>query len=458
MAEARRKKGRPPKFVRLNEREIHGLSLHSSSGRYYATFSKPRVYFCGEPKLAVKDFLLWQARNGDKRISVGHTIDDPDDPKVEREIDQSLSRGEDAVIDITEEGSLFFGSKVAADDFWEKVRELLLEDPMLAAEMTGIERLAYLQHMEPPLPSRSLKEIGNLYLNDKKNELTSKEWKNSSTWWDEFCRITDAETVSDLSHEHFRKYRQAVQDHQKELERSNSYTRSRFGKIKAILNYALSGEMVLGSDDRARLHFRALLKPPAKPTPNPVDLTKNELQSVLKFADKWEEALILVAINCAYYPGDCSKLRWDMIDFPKNTIRLDRTKSTGRAGRSIPRVAVLWKRTLMALNSIRNGHAHVFVSSVGRPVHVETIRKKWNALCEQAGVNRNLTFANLRDSALTAASASEDPAVPMQQVRALAGHVAPGVDDHYIRRYPRFVETACKAIERHYFGQAKSES
>ena len=167
MAEARRKKGRPPKFVRLNEREIHGLSLHSSSGRYYATFSKPRVYFCGEPKLAVKDFLLWQARNGDKRISVGHTIDDPDDPKVEREIDQSLSRGEDAVIDITEEGSLFFGSKVAADDFWEKVRELLLEDPMLAAEMTGIERLAYLQHMEPPLPSRSLKEIGNLYLNDQ---------------------------------------------------------------------------------------------------------------------------------------------------------------------------------------------------------------------------------------------------------------------------------------------------
>ena len=50
-----------------------------------------------------------------------------------------------------------------------------------------------------------------------------------------------------------------------------------------------------------------------------------------------------------------------------------------------------------------------------------------------------------------AAPSSEDPAVPYQQYQALAGHKLSGVDDYHIRRNPRMVELACRAIERHYF-------
>ena len=77
-------------------------------------------------------------------------------------------------------------------------------------------------------------------------------------------------------------------------------------------------------------------------------------------------------------------------------------------------------------------------------------------LCEQAEIKRKLTFANLRDSALTVAAESTSPVVPPQQYHILAGHVAKGVDDSYIRRNPRIVELACQAIERFYFGRASA--
>ena len=80
-----------------------------------------------------------------------------------------------------------------------------------------------------------------------------------------------------------------------------------------------------------------------------------------------------------------------------------------------------------------------------------TIRRHWIKLRNRARVDRPVTFANLRDSALTAAAESTDPIVPVQQYHVLAGHVAKGVDDAYITRNPRFVQTACEAIERRYF-------
>jgi integrase len=125
---------------------------------------------------------------------------------------------------------------------------------------------------------------------------------------------------------------------------------------------------------------------------------------------------------------------------------------------------VLWKRTLDALKKIPSEHANVFVLSSGKsttdgkakargPIHTETLARHFAAARARAGIKRNITFANLRDSALTAAAESTDPAVPVQQYHVLAGHVSKGVDDSYISRNPRFVETACRAIERRYFSK-----
>jgi len=265
-------------------------------------------------------------------------------------------------------------------------------------------------------------------------------------------KITHAREVADLNHGALRNYRQAIENQQEKLRLSNSWTRSRFGKIKTVINYAAT-EMDLSPGDRAILQLRSLLKPPSKPSPNPIDITEVELRAILEHADEWETALILTALNAAYYPVDCQRLQWSMMDWEKAVIRFDRTKATGRAKKSIPRVAVLWQRTIRALRDVRRtNHPHVFISSQGRPVENETIRRHWNTLCKKAGIERAITFGNLRDSALTAAASSISPVVPTQQYNVLAGHVASGVDDHYIRRSPRIVELACQAVENHFFG------
>lgn len=383
---------------------------------------------------------------GRETIAVGSPIDDLE------EFVRAIPSGEEFTITIHPDGTVTDESDVAADAFWDKVAEEIRRNPKLAAQKTGIEELAYLDRLTEPPPSLTLRAVGRLYLEDKRSEITSAEWRNSRTWWDEFCSITGSTTVADLDRAAFRNYRNAILSEAKKRQLSNVWARSRFGKIKTMIQHALS-EMDVSKDDRAVLELRSLLKQPPKPAPNPVDITPEELGRVLMHANAREKALILTALNCAFYPIDCQRLEWSMINFSKGTVRFDRTKAIGRARGSVPRVSVLWNRTLQALKRLSREHDNVFVSKYKRPIHIETIRRHWLALCNKADIKRKITFANLRDSALTAATESTDPAVPIQQYHVLAGHVARGVDDSYITRHPRFVETATKAIEKHYFSR-----
>lgn len=51
------RRGRPPKFVLdPNGRPIVGLSYHKATGSYYATYSKPRVWFGSDLGKALFNF------------------------------------------------------------------------------------------------------------------------------------------------------------------------------------------------------------------------------------------------------------------------------------------------------------------------------------------------------------------------------------------------------------------
>jgi len=444
------RRGPQPDFVRdRNGNVVNGLRIQKAkkqSGqefeRYFSVWQdgqKERRRYHGnsdDRPTAILRFRQWEAQQEGDTVAVRRRR------LRQSEVDGGLEaalKHREIEVTIDEDGDIEVEELLASDAFWDTVRDLILSNPKLAAQRTGIEQLAYLHRLEPPPPSKPLEDIISLYLNDKKGDLTSKEWKNSRTWWDEFCEITGAKFVVDLDREAFRHYRSVIKQRQSSRKRSPAWIRSRFGKIKTV--------------NRSILELRSLLKQPSKPSPNPVDITREEFRAILKQADDWQSALLLVALNCAYYPIDCRRLTWSMIDFKRATIRFDRTKATGRARGAVPRVAVLWKRTITALKKLQNGREHVFVSTYGRPVHIETIRRHWQTLCKQADIQRNLTFANLRDSALTVAAESTSPVVPTQQYHVLAGHVAKGVDDNYIRRNPRIVEVACRAIERYYFGR-----
>lgn len=457
--------GPPPDFVRdRNGNVVNGLLIQISKNRrgkeyerYYSRWydgEKWRRKYHGDSNdkpTAILKYRQWQAQQeGDTVAIIKRRLDSTD---FDGSVEAVVKRRREFEFTIDEEGDVELEELISSDSFWDAVRDQILTNPQLAAQKTGIEQLAYLHRLTPPPPSKSLEEIIAVYLNDKKQSLSPKEWNNSRTWWDEFCEITGAKFVADLDLEAFRNYRKVIGQVQLSKGRSPVWVRSRFGKVKTVINHALSGEITLSPEDRSILELRTLLKQPSKPTPNPIDIERKEYRAILKQADDWQAALLLVALNCAYYPSDCRRLTWSMIDFRRGTIRFDRTKAIGRARGSVPRVAVLWKRTIAALRKIRNGHDHVFLSTVGRPVHIETIRRHWMTLCDQAKIKRRLTFANLRDSALTVAAESTSPVVPMQQYHILAGHVAKGVDDNYIRRNPRILEVACRAIEQYYFGR-----
>ncbi len=246
-----------------------------------------------------------------------------------------------------------------------------------------------------------------------------------------------------------RHYRQTILS--KQGDRSNVWTRSRFGKIKSIFNYA-KRESNMPTKDRENLTLLELLQNPKKPKGDEkirktLQIAKDELEAMLKIADDIDRAAILIGLNCAYYQVDLIRLEWRHIDLTTKTVTLQRNKSSRLTASqsAVPRVAYLWQRTIDAIKKLKGSHKNVFYQD-----DRHTIFKRFRRLMKLAKLARKeLTFANLRDSAITVASRA---GVPTAQVHALAGHSDTTVTWEYIERSPDFVKDACEAIEKYYFG------
>ena len=444
------KRGPSPKWaVDRNREPVIGLILRSD-GRYIAHDDRCAT-FGRDRDDAIRRFRQWQARHRNERIHI------PERNPIGRNVN-FLPHIEPIETEKDPPQNLTLFHSVPSPEFWDTVRQVISINPKLAAQKTGIEQLAYLTDLKPPAPSKSLKEIGETYISEKK-KLTGKEAANSLTWWNEFIKITGAKTIADLTHDAVKKYREKIKADQlipferagKIAPKSNSYTRSRFGKIAAVINYALA-EINLSQSDRQTLGLKSLLKKPPKPTSKPIDIDKDELTALLAKADDFDTALILTGLNCCFNPIDLARLKWDMIDMKNGVLRFDRHKSEHLAGSAVVRVAVLWKRTMNALEKIRKDNELVFITREG-PMEKQTPNHRFKKLLKKAGITRKLTFTNLRDSAQTRAA---ELGVPMQTYQCLAGHKLPGVDDDYIRRNPNFVRQACEAIERYYFGKVNN--
>lgn len=63
VSKTQQRPGRPADYVKDKDgKPIVGMSLHKSSGRYYATHSKPRVYFGKDYPVALIEFREWEAK------------------------------------------------------------------------------------------------------------------------------------------------------------------------------------------------------------------------------------------------------------------------------------------------------------------------------------------------------------------------------------------------------------
>lgn len=451
MSDSQKRAGRPPKFVRQNGKEIHGLSRHAD-GRHYATFSKPRAYFSSDLTLAIRQFRHWEARQRHETVIIDSILPQPDDPKFPDVLREHLLRaGDDGItIAICPDGTVTKEADVDSEAFWDKVRSLLIENPELGAQQTGIRELAWLPDLKPPPPPITLETVGRLYLDDKKDEINKKEWSNSRTWWNEFCKFVEpAKNLNDLDREAFRKFAQQVKANQGS--HSDSYVRSRFHKVKTILNHAYeSADIPAELIARLKVDCKKPLRAPPQPRGNPLAITPGEFRTLVKYAGPQLRAMLLLAMNAALYPVDIHRIRWTNLDLVERTLVFDRAKKNSKGKLGTVRVAALWRRTceaLAALSEDRPGEQLVFQSVQRRAIHIETIRRMFNNLKESAGVTRNITFANIRDSATTIAARNS----PQAQYQVLIGHSLPGADESYVRKNPWFVKDACEAIEAFYF-------
>jgi len=341
---------------------------------------------------------------------------------------------------------------VPADVVWAKLREFILSDPKQAALKIGIPEIANLAAVKPPPPSLPLKHVADFYRD--KIDLSETEANRSVRWWDHFRKIVKCQTVRDIEADHIQLYHDSIIGEYRKDKLSPAWVKHRFGKVKTMLSYAMTKGQDQQEISRVLGLCRMLIAPRNRNGVDSDPITRQQVQALLKVADQREKAIILLGLNCAFYPVDISRLPVSAVDLSKRAVIFDRTKT----GNPIPRVAILWERTVKAIRAYQKSYSHeatdkdgqplLFANSEGRQLLKNTVVKWIKNLCDKADCK--VVFSQLRDGAYTAVV---DAGVDITQAEVLLGHKIGKVKDAYLKRRPSIVADGCQAVEKHYFGR-----
>ncbi len=451
MSEAgKKRKGRPPKFVRDHQgREIHGLSYHKSSESYYATF-EPSIRFGRDFDLAVMRFRQWQAEQGKQRLHLGVPFGGLPGGFTDWQADPSPEVGEfwssehEVIVPIGQ-GDLI---SVPPEIVWKQARTMILKDPLEASKQLGIPEIAHLRDLPPLEPSLTLQRIGEMYFDRRDRRVTPNELAKSRMFWEEFCQVIGVTAIHEIRANHINRYRDRVCEahhHGK----STTYVRHRFGKVKTILRHALR-QVDHPQDISHVLTLCVRLSPPRAVEKPAVAIDRDDFHALLAAADlKWR-AMLLVSLNCAYYMIDAITLPRIAVNPETGVVTFPRGKT------GIMRLAVLWPRTLTALQAYLSEHGHnsrtVFTSKFGKPYNRYGAAERFQDLRRKAGLDDSVKFAHIRDGAASAAfHAGAAGCLDTQYLDVLLGHRIRGEKVKYISLNPAAVRPVCEAIEAHYF-------
>lgn len=484
------RRGTKPDYVTGRDgRLIVGLSRNSCDGRYYLTHSKPRKWLGKDFDLALIRLREWEALQTGQAVTIVHphklvaadasvcVHDDPtvpapgDDPEFDRLYPPLPTLYLDTPDDVsTEEAYRWLQDNSASmpeavrtvlqtgfarlsldrqkwtipeDLFWAEFRKRYAEDPKRCAELSGLP-LDRLHQFLPVAPSAPLEDLLTLYL-DRPKATRADGRREARAYWNEFVESVQVKTVDHITINHVARYHDEVYREMQEG-KSPSYVRNRFLTVKAILSHA--GKRGRDSENVQRvLGYCRMLELPKQNGNAAKDISREDFRKLLDKADlKWQ-AILLLSLNCAMYPVDVANVHKSAIDLDKGTLRDERTKT------GVPRIAVLWKRTIKAIRDYQASKPHkseyLFVSSIGKQYHPRKLTKGFARLRTKAfGDNNTVAFNHIRDGAQTAAI--ESGADPLT-VDMLLGHRT-GIRDDYLRRKPSMVAKACEGIERYYFG------
>jgi integrase len=435
MSGTTRKRGRKTEHYRTGWGEVvNGLARRPSDGRWRIIGTKT-TYTELDERLAVHRFKMWQAKQTEERVALP-IAEMHDVHKIGPAVRKARRQAIEIMIPLDHTAPLTVSRVVFGDEIWPWLRQMILERPEHVAERTGIAEIGYLVELPRPKPSPTLQEIGRLYFD--KASITKHERQKSRKFWDEFIDVVGIKTVKEMTAERTSEYL----DHVFAAGQSATYVKHRFGKVKTILQFALR-RGIAPQEIRNALDACAVLIAPKATTLDPHPITRDHFHRLLNAADPQMKTMLLLALNACLYAKETCDLRWTDLDLKNGFLLADRGKT------GVCRVAVLWRRTIEALQGLPQHLQSPFVSTQGGPHNANTLTKAFRRLRIQAEVPQEVTFGNIRDAAYTTAVQA---GVQFQTVQMLAGH-RNGMSDHYVKRSAFQVADACKAIEKYYFGE-----
>lgn len=331
--------------------------------------------------------------------------------------------------------------------FWSRVRKEILTNPVKVSQLTGIEEIAYLRNLPSPEKSLTLDEISNIYINRKAKPLSAKMKRDSGNWWREFKKIIAKDDIRSITQDDINNYHDTIHDNAHNNNYSPTWIKHRFNTVKTILNYALK-KVSNKTDIRIVLDYCELFEYPERNHFKPEPIDKDDFLKMYNAADVRWKAILLLSLNCGFYPKDIHDLKKDDIDLKKKELRMLRQKT------KILRVACLWSRTVKAIKEYQKKHPHnsdyLFVSNHKSRYRPQSIRNYFRDLQRRANASNNAKFEHLRDAAQSIPAANN---CTLDSIRYLLGHKVAGVTDNYLERQPKMTKNACRELEKHYFSK-----
>jgi integrase len=328
------------------------------------------------------------------------------------------------------------------------LREKLLIDPKYIADRVGIPELAALKSFDIPLAPVKLSAILDIFKAKKKFSQKLDLGRHAAAW-KAMIKTASAETISELTVERLKLWRDQVRKHYATKSQANL-----FGRVRAIASFVSREEALHVASLTPLLARMEILKPaghaPADdPQPMEPQTFKKLVQQAETEGDTRMVAALWMSLNFAMYSEEVTRLKWSEINLANATMFTRRDK-TGQCVRA----ATVWPETIAALSKIEKiGSAFpILMSREGTAVSAHQLRKQYFSLRKRAKVEltKATQWASLRDGAYTAAC--HDPKVEERFARILAGHRAPGVADKYVARNPQIVRPACDAVRFAYLG------
>lgn len=336
--------------------------------------------------------------------------------------------------------------KMPEELFWARVRKEILTNPYHVAKMTGIEEIGYLKNLPSPSDPYTLDEIANFYLERKAKPLSKKCKIDSSNWWNEFKDIVSKQHIAEITQEDINRYNETIHQIKHDKDYSSAWVSHRLNSIKTIFNYAIK-KANDKTDIRRVIDYCNVFVYPDKAPYNPQPISKEDYHKLLNVADIRWRAILLISLNCGFYPKDIQDLKKSDIDFEKQELKMIRQKT------KIVRVAILWNKTIEALNEYldhsKHKSEHLFISNFKGIYKSQSIRDYFINLRKKANVSKKVKFEHLRDAAQ---SIPANNGCSLDDIRLLMGHNVAGVANNYLARLPRSTRKVCEVLEQHYFG------